>query len=449
MKRLITLLSIAAAVSSMTAAEYITAGNGTNWNFATLAQVGESGVTVGDAPGTYVLDGSVTIAAGDSFTLDDGITVLMAKNAELVIDGTASFDVANGSTFTRQGEGVVPHYVFNRSQEGDIVFHNVHFEYAGLKQFSDYGITVDHCTFRYHEANTTNGSGAISIGGTGSVNVTNSTFEYNKRSGISGAANSSCNVTIEGCRFYYNDQQNLNYPQINLTAAENVLIRCNQVIGDRTKTRGGGIVVSNLQGAAKNGHCWIENNYVADNRFGISVYSDQTAYVLNNYLLNNNTETNPNNGGSGINITDASGTQTTFITGNHIEGHFWGVSIIGGKDINLGRIDVPMSDPAHNPGMNTFIDNGVDEVPYELYNNSTNTVYAQNNYWRSATNLDELASLITDKSDNDTLGEVLYLPAAGGIGVSGSKFDLNDDNNVNVGDVSRLYQEILGTGNGE
>ena len=438
MKKLFGLIAIAAVALSAAADTYTTAGNGTEWNFAKLAEVEGSQVTAGEQAGTYILSGTLVIAAGDSFVMDDGVTILMGQNAELDLEGIATMAVTNGSTFTRLSEGVVPRFIYAKSEQGAIAFRNIHFEYAGLKQFSGNDLTVDNCTFRYHEASLSNGSGAISIGGTGNVVITRSTFEYNKRSGVAGAANSTCNVTIDGCRFYYNDQQNVNYPQINLTAGPEVIIENNTVIGDRTKTRGGGIVVSDLQGIATDPVTYIRNNYVTDNRFGISVYSGQTAYITNNTLINNNTDTNPNTGGSGINVTDAGRTQTLVATGNYISGHFWGVSVIGGKNINFGRTDVGYSDPDFNPGLNTFADHMVGDVHYDFYNNSDNTVYAMGNFWKcAATGESTVDDLITDAKDNKALGEVIYRNAP--------DFDLNSDGNVNAGDVTILYDNIINT----
>ncbi|MBQ9466271.1 MAG: hypothetical protein IJU62_04765 [Muribaculaceae bacterium] len=56
--------------------------------------------------------------------------------------------------------------------------------------------------------------------------------------------------------------------------------------------------------------------------------------------------------------------------------------------------------------------NGNGGVPYELYNNSTITVWAQNNTWGTgAQDAQHIEPLIFHKKDNATLGEVIYLPA--------------------------------------
>ena len=328
------------------------------------------------------------------------------------------------------------------SEENITLVKNLDFEYAGLTYFGSRGMVVTDCTFRYHEASTANGTSALNIAGSGAVfSIAYCTFEKNKRAAIGGAANATNPTTIEHCQFLYNDQQNLNYPQINLTASSSIIIRDNIVTGDRTKTRGGGMVVGNLMSASNPSESFtlIENNDVTDNRFGISIYSGQTAIVRYNNVVNNNTETNPNNGGSGINITDSNGKQRTMITGNYIEGNLWGVTIIGGADINLGKLSDPDSTD-YNPGLNTFYNNGNNGEIYDLYNNSQNTVYAQGNYWKTAATQDHagIEAVIYHKVDEAELGEVIFTPWADVTTVGVEQVVLNDnDNAANV--ASEIY----------
>jgi hypothetical protein len=248
------------------------------------------------------------------------------------------------------------------------------------------------------------------MGGDSEYVVRNCIFEKNERSGIGGASNAPVPVLLENCQFLYNGTHNRNYPQVNLTAATQVTIRNCVVLGDRNKQRVGGIVVSNLTASAKNAHLLIEGCFVKDCSYGISVYSDQTAIVRNNILVNNDVIANANAGGSGLNVTDASGTQNTKFTGNFVMGSLWGATIIGGQNINFGRVDVAEDDADYNPGQNVFYNNGNGGKIYDLYNNSANTVYAQNNFWLTAASFapEAIDTCITDKSDDAKLGEVIY-----------------------------------------
>lgn len=416
--------------SSALADSYTTAGDGTEWTMTKLAAVEGSGVTA--EGNVFTMSNTVVVAKGDMFKIENGITVKMGKGVSMEIEGTASLNATDRVLFTRTAEGVAPGYVFVKSDDAVTAVTNIDFEYTGLKNFGSKGLTVDNCTFRYHEASSS-GTSALNMAGEGAeFVVTNSTFEYNKRSAVGGAANASNNITIENCAFRYNDTQNLNYPQLNLTAAKSIIVRGCEVTGDRTKTRAGGIMVADLMGVATNPHTLIEYNMVSDNRYGIALYSGQTAIVRNNVLVNNNTETNPMNGGSGINVYDASNTQKTMITGNYIEGSLWGVTIVGGGDINLGKTEDPLA-ADYNPGQNTFLNNGNGGTIYDLYNNSANTVYAQGNYWRTATTQDQasIEAVIFHKNDDPKLGEVIFMPFGDvTVGVKGTVSESNASNEV-------------------
>ena len=119
------------------------------------------------------------------------------------------------------------------------------------------------------------------------------------------------------------------------------------------------------------------------------------------------------NGGSGISLYDPYQQTNATIKGNHIEGSLWGVTVIGCKNVNLGRTDVAEDDPDYNIGGNTFKDNGNSGLLYDLYNNSANIVYAQNNTWNvSSQTQEQIEAVIYHKADDASLGEVIYWPAA-------------------------------------
>lgn len=424
------LFTVCAAVSfCLQAAVFTSPGNGETWTMTKIAAQEESPVTVDETGKVFEVAENVIISDGDIFQMEEGITIKMAKNVEIDIEGTALMAVTERSLITAIDPAQAPKTFWIKSENATVPVNieNLDFEYCGLKLSPAFGANVNNCTFRYHQASTSNGTSALIVGGVGASDdqkyvVTGCTFEENKRSGIGGASNASVPVTVNNCVFRYNDSQNLNYPQINLTAGNPVIITENIIEGNRANTRGGGIVVADLLSVTNGAVCIIDGNTVTDNRFGISVYSGQTATISNNMIVNNNTETNPDNGGSAINITDAGMTQKTKIFNNHIEGSLWGVTIIGGADINLGRIDVPEDDPNYCIGNNVFINNGNNKYSngfdpegefnrFDVYNNSPNTVYAQNNYWYVAQDASPRVS-IYDSEDGDK-GEVIYTPWAG------------------------------------
>lgn len=387
--------------------EVKTLGDGTIWTMSKLALTEGSGVSKNGT--TFTMNNTVVVAEGDSFEMEGGITVQLAADVSLEIEGDAMMAPNERSTFTSVGSDT-PGVVYLRGSNDVVLVKSLDFEYVGLKYFATKGMNVDDCSFYY-----IGNRAALNIGGEGAeFIVTNSTFGENGGPAIAGAANYSNPITIDDCEFLYNGMNNPNNPQLNLTSASDVVVRNCIIIGERNNTNVGGIVVSDLYGVANNAHTLIEDNEIRDNRFGLSLYNNQTAVVRNNTILNNNTETNPMKGGSGISVIDSSFKQNTMITGNYIEGSLWGISIIGGKKINCGRIDVPETDEDYNPGRNTFYNNGCYGEIYDLYNNSANTVYAQNNYWKTATTQDAegIENCISHKVDNPTLGEVIFTPFA-------------------------------------
>jgi len=409
--RKITLMVLAALLSTLTmiAQDFTTQGDGTTWTFSKLAEVVESGVT-GNGK-TFTMTKNVTVAAGDKFKIESGIKVLMGNSVKLTISGEADFAAGERVQFTSAGAEDKPYGIFVDSDISTVDFANIDFEYAGLRCFGSKGLNVDNCTFKRHNA--VSNASALGLGTNGaSFTVTNCTFEECERNAIGGAANYSNPIVIENCRFTGNGTRNLNAPQINLTVADNVTIRNNIVTGNPANNKVGGIVVSNMIGLKGTFETVIEGNEIRDNRFGIAAYNEQNALIKNNILVGNKYETNPDNGGSGINIYDPYKTQTTVVTGNYIEDNLWGITVIGGKDVNIGKTE-DKNAADYNPGLNVFLNNGNRGKAYDLYNNSPNTVYAQGNYWKSVDIQDResIETVVFHKNDDPSLGEVIFMPA--------------------------------------
>lgn len=388
---------------------YQTAGNGTTWTLTKLSEVAESGVTKVD--NTFTIANDVEVVAGDKFQIEGGIQVMMADGVRLRVSCEADFTADERVLFTSTDTEAKPYGIYLDNDMTVTPFKNIDFMYAGLKCIGTYGADLTDCTFILHNAKS--GAAALALGGNGAeFNVTNCTFEKCSRAAIAGGANVLSPITITDCVFEGNSTTNGNTPQINLTAADHVTISGCKVIGNPELNMVGGICVSNLMGLAGDHHTLIENCDVRENRYGIAIYSRQKAIIRNNTIVNNNHETNPMNGGSGINIYDSQKTQETVITGNYIENNLWGITVIGGKNINIGKVeDKEAAD--YNPGLNVFLNNGFNGTPYDLYNNSPNTVYAQGNFWKSVAIQDEehIETVVFHKNDDPKLGEVIFMPA--------------------------------------
>jgi hypothetical protein len=102
-----------------------------------------------------------------------------------------------------------------------------------------------------------------------------------------------------------------------------------------------------------------------------------------------------------------------------MEGGLWGITIVtGAPNVNLGKIENRDAED-YNPGNNTFVNNGNGGVLYDLYNNSTNTVYAQGNTWNvNEQTEEEIEKVVFHQHDNASLGQVIFMPAATTTGIS-------------------------------
>ena len=380
---------------------------GSVYSFESLSQIEGSGVV--KEGGSYVLNGIVTIEENDTFKIDPGVVVEFDDDAELVIKGFADLCSKDApTTLRRHGDSNNCVGIQVASNQKTEVF-NLHFEHVGLRGATPAGMRVSNCVFSNHNGVV---SSALFLGGDGaSFTIEGCVFDHCLKAAVGGAANFSCPVVIDGCTFTQNSQANGNVPQLNLTSASEVTIRNCKVIGDSTLNMVGGIAIANWFGTS--GHkATISNCDIHDNRYGITTMGMMDVTITDNQIINNHFETNPNNGGSGISLYDPYIKQTAMISGNHIEKSLWGVTVIGCGKVNMGNIDVPSDFPDYNPGDNVFVDNGNNGVPYDLYNNSANTVYAQGNYWSVATQ-DEasIEEVIFHQADNPALGLVIFMPA--------------------------------------
>ncbi len=408
-KILLTMMAVALTNICATADDVKTAGNGTVWTLTKLAENATSGVTADGK--TFTMNNSIEISEGDTFKIEDGVTLLMGDGVQLTISGEADFAAKERVLITAKDAEAKPYGLFMDGSKTDVSFTNIDFEQAGIKNFGTAGFTMDNCTFTKH--NGVSGSSAVGLGTNGtSFVIKNCTFQECNRSAIGGAANHSNPVTIDNCTFRGNNTSNAHVPQIHLTTATEVKVTNCKIIGNPEHNMCGGIVVSNLVGLTGELNTLIEGNEIRDPRIGVATSCEQSATNRGNVNEDTKYEQNAMNGGSGINIYDPYKTQTTMITGNYIEGNLWGITVIGGKDINIGKTeDETAAD--YNPGRNIFFNNGYDGMAYDLYNNSPNTVYAQGNYWKSVESQDResIETVVFHKNDNAQLGEVIFMPA--------------------------------------
>lgn len=398
------------------AGHFVTPGNGTHYTMALLAATEGSGVdysttAMGDV---FTINDSITISAGDSLTIDGDVAMILLKDKVLIAILGYGEIVSDGQTIAilPYGREDNPYNIVFGNPDQRVQIRNVEFITVGVTDRGTQGMDLEKVGFYSH--NGSNGTkAALQLGPSGaSYTVKNCVFTDGQSCAIAGAANYSTPVVIESCRFERNVKLNRNTPQVNLTAADSIVIRNCSVYGDSTLSKVGGIAVSNFI-SYPNALLLIENCEVKDHRYGITTSGAVYSVIRNNIIVNNKFDPNPMTGGSGISLYDSSQKATSMISGNQIEGNLWGITVIGCASVNIGRIDVDPSARDYNPGGNTFMGNGNSGELYDVYNNSANTVYAQNNTW-GVTVQDSVSieGVVFHKNDDPSLGEVIFMPCA-------------------------------------
>ena len=409
---LLTLVTALLCQFAEAADTYTTKGDGTTYSIQTLAYISETSVIAyeleeGQWP-EYELRNSITIAKGDKFVMDDCIKVHFNKDVKLTIEGEADFQCSEGAIFDALDEN--PRALIRIMSQTTTEMKNCEFYTIGMEVMGEGAVNLYNCYFEDHDGSV---PAALYFIGNGTLcKIESCDFHNCSKAAIGSAANASRPLTISHCVFDKNSTENNNIPQINVTAANPMIIEGCQMTGNPDNTMVGGIGISNFYGF--DADITIKDCYIEDNRYGIGLVGPAAKIrIENNILMNNRYETDPMKGGSGISFYDPYQQTEAIITKNHIEGGLWGVTVIGCKNVNMGRIDVAETDEHYNPGGNTFKNNGNDGVLYDLYNNSANTIYAQGNTWNVSEQTEEkIESVIFHKNDDPSLGEVIYWPAA-------------------------------------
>lgn len=426
MKKLISSLLLTVLCTAVYA-QFTTAGDGKTYNIQTLAGIGETGIVAFELaegePPTYQLSQNITIANGDKFVMDDGIDLLFEKNVTLTIEGEADFNLTNGSSFdsaTDYGEPL--NAAVRIAGTTTTQFNKCTFYEVGLQLMSEGATNMNRCSFYCHDGSSAAALYFISAGAASTIE--NCYFEWCAKAAIGGAANASQPLTIKNCTFEMNSAANNNVPQINITAAKPLTIEGCAINGNPVNNMVGGIGISNFM--SYDADITISNCEIRNNRYGIGLVGPAANIRIKDCTLTDNRyETNPMNGGSGISLYDPYMQTKAVISGNHIEGSLWGVTIIGCQDVNLGCLNEGEN---YNPGGNVFKNNGNNGELYDLYNNSTLTVYAQNNTWNVSEQTEEqIESVIFHKHDNASLGEVIFMPAANTTDIKGITVDKKND----------------------
>ena len=413
MKKFYAFLALAAVATGAMADDFVSDGTGNVYTFNALSQIEGSGVTLQD-DGSYLVAADFTISEGDVLQMDNNAVIKMANNVRITIDGDADFAPADTAVVTRDVEGSNPKGFWMLGENGNANLKNVTFEYVGVTFGGlNSSLHADNCTFTLYNGKL-NSSGTLGFNASCDNNVVeNCYFIENTLNAIGNGATNPVGIIIRNCLFWHNVTANRNKPQINLTVGGdyNVLITDNDVIGGQF-TMSGGIGLSNMMGLAHTGSNIIEDNYITDNRYGITTIGSVDAIIRNNTMIDNCYDPNPNNGGSCVSIYDSSSSANIYMEGNWMEGGLWGITVpTGAPNINLGKVEDPEAED-YNPGNNTFVNNGNGGVLYDLFNNGTATIWAQGNTWNVPEQTEEnIEEVIYHQVDDPSKGLVIFMPA--------------------------------------
>lgn len=391
--------------------EFTTDGLGVEYTFEMLRDL-PAGIVSGE-DGTYTVNASMTLADGDRLVMDGTSALLIADGVRITVLGTLNFTPSEQAVIQPVDATAEPDYLYF-TETGGGTLSNVKLVCFPIRNFGGQPLTIENCEL----SGVVQNYAAINLGSEALTTVRNCTIKDNVREGISGGANIASPLLFENNHLENNSYDSRNRPQINVTVggAGTVEIIGNTVVGPFETTMNGGIAVANMMGISGTNKVLIEGNDVRGCRYGITTNGTMDVRIIDNILIDNKYESNAMNGGSGVSIYNSNGGQKVYMSGNHIEGHLWGITNIGnvsggtGPELNLGNLT---EGDDYNPGGNVFINNGNGGVLYDLYNNSPLTVYAQGNTWNVEVQDEEsIEKVIFHKKDNASLGEVIFMPPA-------------------------------------
>lgn len=394
MKRFFCLL-VATIVSITAFGQWVSPGNGTNYNLSSLCVAAYGAVSMPQS-GYYQIHQDITISANDILYLESGATDIQIDNGvNITINGAIMTENRTNRLYITGDSTGTSFFTLCLGNAATANLSNVVFQYGQKIQLLNSGqVVFDNCEF-------TNFSDAVINYMNCNPTIQNCYFHDNQKAAVTSAVNTTGSPKILSNHFYNNDLSNANVPQINIGPGDQdtIIIMGNYIEGV-AQNMSGGIGIMNM--GASNTVLLVKGNVIENNRYGYTQNGTNIyAIIEDNIIRNNNLETNPNNGGSGISIYGSTTTCGAKLRRNLIHGNLWGITAIYNHNIDMGT--------AEDPGGNVLYDNGNNNVEYELYNNSSCNMSAVGNYWGSndATHAEDV---IYHQNDNSSFGLVTYTP---------------------------------------
>ena len=396
MKKILPLILSILAFSIQLTAQWTSPGNGTTYTLPDLVAVSNGTVT---QDGTvFTIHQDLTITTNDVLKIDNQVTRINAASVLITIKGSMICAHTNDRVGL-YGLNQTAHFSMRFENATRCVLKRLYFsDGAGIKIIES-EVTFDDVKFLYFTRDYSNA--VIDVFNCNPV-IKNCLFQDNQGAAISSPANGQSSPQILNNTFDAN-VNGINSPQINLGPGSRDTIRIvgNEVFDRWTQFHTGGISVADLMGVGST-KVLLKDNVIRDGRYG---YNQQGAtissLIVGNQFIDNNNETNPMNGGSGVSIYGSSTNCKAVMRDNTITGNLWGITAINQHDIDMGTED--------DWGNNIIHSNGNGGEVYDLYNNSACDITAVGNNWGTS-NVMEIESHIFHQPDNATFGMVTYTP---------------------------------------
>lgn len=394
MKKIFLTILVLVGFMSLTNAQWVSPGNGTTFTMEDLVAASNGAVTNVES-NIYSINNDLTISTGDTWNITNDVAGIYVEEITITVNGTLNAEGDESQKILFSGNEN-PFTFRLESATADI--NGVSFVKGGVIHVINSEATFNECEFKQFYASAS--SSAVNYMGSNPV-FENCYFYENEAAAIGSGINVQGSPRIQNCIFENNDTSNGNYPQINIGpgATDTIYIINNTITGNYNMS--GGISISDIASVGST-KIRIQGNTITNNRYGINQQGKTISSVIcNNTIVDNNLETNPNNGGSGISIYGLSTDCKAIIRHNTIKGNLWGITAISQYDIDLGTED--------DYGHNNIFGNISEGQQMDLYVYSTIDIQAVGNYW-GTTDEAEISAHIYDKNDNSAFGEAFFKP---------------------------------------
>jgi len=412
---LVLLISVLAPQAGLA---YTTPGTGVNWSGNDLVANSGGVVTFDTFSDLYTSTEGIVVSPTDTITILDDFLVDAVADNDWTIQGVlfvGEGDTTSTDTIEFSGSGTDgPAGI--RVEEGGRLAMVRCLMVGGGADGDDTAIQVTEGTALIYGSRFTDWAGnVINTFGCPDIIIEDCIIHDNHEYGIS-IRNGSTGL-IRGCYFENNNLASPNSSKIVLNVGpqgvNHAVIEDCHIVG-AAGNKAGGIVVTNLLGETQT--AIVRNTIVEDACYGISVqYGGAFAEIIGCTFINNTAVNDPNYYGMGISVY---GPASIEAAGNTITGNLWGVTVTPstqGEPTSV-ILGIDGSEEPGEAGLNSIYDNsntGFDHG-YNLWNNSTIDISAQNNYWGTM-NETAVAENIHDFADDATKGVVTYLPIWDGV----------------------------------